>query len=200
MSSTKAVPHSTPAPANKPLFTLIRIHTRAQVLEQLRIPVAVLSSTVFPTLALVFFVLPQTAVTSNPQASLMSIAQLAVFGVYMGASFAPNHKGMPIIPKDSKVDFLSRQVLTSRNIKGTGMNTLMGGLNYQIEHHLFPNMPRPNLARASEIVKAYCAEHKIPYTETTLTQSYGIVVRYLNEVGLSARDPFDCPMTAQRRR
>jgi fatty acid desaturase len=145
-------------------------------------------------LAAVFFFLPVG------MAFAFIGVQLAVFGVYMGASFAPNHKGMPIIPKDSKVDFLSRQVLTSRNIKGTGMNTLMGGLNYQIEHHLFPNMPRPHLARASEIVKAYCADHKIPYTETTLTQSYGIVVRYLNEVGLSARDPFDCPMTAERRR
>ena len=66
---------------NSSQLHLIRAHTRAQVLEQLRIPVAVLSSTVFPTLALVFFVLPQTAVTSNPVASLMSIAQLAVFGV-----------------------------------------------------------------------------------------------------------------------
>ncbi len=121
--------------------------------------------------------------------------QLAVFGVYMGASFAPNHKGMPILPRDAKVDFLRRQVLTSRNIKGGwAMDTFMGGLNYQIEHHLFPNMPRPHLKRAQEIAKEYCAGHKIPYTETTLTQSYGIVVQYLNRVGLSAGgDPFDCP-------
>lgn len=81
MTGTAAARPPATQPANKPLFALIRIHTRAQVLEQLRIPVAVLSSTVFPTLALVFFVLPQTAVTSDPQASLMSIAQLAVFGV-----------------------------------------------------------------------------------------------------------------------
>jgi fatty acid desaturase len=133
--------------------------------------------------------------------------QLAVFGVYMGASFAPNHKGMPLIPKDSKVDFLSRQVLTSRNIVGrTPLGTrvvdaLMGGLNYQVEHHLFPSMPRPNLAYASTIVREYCATHKIPYTEATLPQSYGTVIRYLNKVGLSARDPFDCPMvTAYRPR
>jgi len=128
--------------------------------------------------------------------------QLAVFGVYMGASFAPNHKGMPLIPKDSKVDFLSRQVLTSRNISGgRWVNALMGGLNYQVEHHLFPSMPRPNLARASRIVREHCAAHKIPYTETTLPKSYGIVVNYLNKVGLSARDPFDCPMvTAYRPR
>ncbi len=125
--------------------------------------------------------------------------QLAVFGVYMGASFAPNHKGMPQLPRDSKVDFLSRQVLTSRNIVGRGMNTLMGGLNYQVEHHLFPSMPRPHLARASQLVKEHCAKHSIPYTETGLVQSYGIVIRYLNRVGLSARDPFDCPVTSKYR-
>lgn len=121
--------------------------------------------------------------------------QLAVFGVYMGASFAPNHKGMPLLPKDSKVDFLRRQVLTSRNIRGGWvMDTFMGGLNHQVEHHLFPNMPRPHLHRARVIAQAYCAERDVAYTETSLTESYAIVIRYLNRVGLSAGgDPFDCP-------
>ncbi len=124
--------------------------------------------------------------------------QVGVFGLYMGASFAPNHKGMPILPHDSKVDFLRRQVLTSRNITGLGTTTFMGGLNYQIEHHLFPNMPRPHLAKAREIAKEYCDSHNILYTETTLTQSYGIVIAYLNRVGLSAGgDPFDCPAATQ---
>ncbi len=121
--------------------------------------------------------------------------QLAIFGLYMGASFAPNHKGMPILPRGSKVDFLSRQVLTSRNIRsGHFMNHFMGGLNYQIEHHLFPSMARPNLRRAGEIVKEYCASRGILYTEVNLFTSYGIVIRHLNEVGLGADgDPFDCP-------
>ena len=44
--------------------------------------------------------------------------QLAVFGLYMGATFAPNHKGMPIVPANVKLDFLSKQVRTSRNITG----------------------------------------------------------------------------------
>ncbi len=126
--------------------------------------------------------------------------QLAVFGVYMGASFAPNHKGMPIIPRDEKVDFLSKQVLTSRNISGFGMGTFMGGLNYQIEHHLFPNMPRPHLARAREMVIAHCEAQGVKYTETTLMRSYGIVIAYLNRVGLAARDPFDCPEVSRYRR
>jgi len=120
--------------------------------------------------------------------------QMAVFGVYMGASFAPNHKGMALIPSDARLDFLSKQVLTSRNIRGGWfMNILMGGLNYQIEHHLFPNMARPHLAKAREIGREHCASIDMPYTETSLVESYSIVIAYLNRVGLAARDPFDCP-------
>ncbi|WP_084106125.1 acyl-CoA desaturase [Demequina sp. NBRC 110056] len=120
--------------------------------------------------------------------------QMAVFGVYMGASFAPNHKGMLVVDADVRMDFLSKQVLTSRNIRGGwAMSILTGGLNYQIEHHLFPNMARPHLGRAREIVREYCAAHDVPYTETSLIESYGIVIAYLNRVGLAARDPFDCP-------
>jgi fatty acid desaturase len=121
--------------------------------------------------------------------------QLAVFGLYMGASFAPNHKGMPIISAGSKLDFLRKQVLTSRNVSGGWFMTfLLGGLNYQVEHHLFPSMPRPHLARAQRLVRAHCADQRIPYTEVGLFASYRIVIRYLNRVGLAARDPFDCPM------
>jgi fatty acid desaturase len=126
--------------------------------------------------------------------------QLAVFGVMMGASFAPNHKGMPTIAHDAKVDFFSRQVRTSRNIRGGWwVSFLMGGLNYQVEHHLFPSMPRPALKQARLLVRDHCDSLDVPYTETTLLRSYGIVVRYLNRVGLAARDPFDCPMTSELR-
>ncbi len=126
--------------------------------------------------------------------------QLGLFGLLLGGSFAPNHKGMPIVPKNMKIDFLHRQVVMSRNIRGGWViDVAMGGLNYQIEHHLFPSMPRPNLRRAQPIVKAFCREQGIPYTETSLPQSYGIVVRYLNAVGLGARDPFTCPLVREYR-
>lgn len=125
--------------------------------------------------------------------------QLAVFGVYMGASFAPNHKGMPIVRPDEKLDFFTKQVRTSRNIRGrVWASALLGGLNYQVEHHLFPSMPRPHLARARRIVREHCRTEGIPYTETSLIRSYGIVIRYLNQVGLGERDPFECPMLAMR--
>lgn len=127
--------------------------------------------------------------------------QLAVFGVYMGASFAPNHKGMAIIAPDARLDFFSKQVRTSRNIKGGWWATvLMGGLNHQVEHHLFPNMSRLHLSKARGIVRDYCSANDVPYTETSLGRSYAIVIDYLNRVGLAARDPFDCPMAAELRR
>ena len=127
--------------------------------------------------------------------------QLAVFGVYMGASFAPNHKGMPVIAHDARLDFFTKQVRTSRNIRGGWWATwLMGGLNYQVEHHLFPSMARPYLAKARTIVMEHCETLGVPYTETSLIRSYGIVIAYLNRVGLAARDPFECPITAEYRR
>ncbi|KHL10711.1 UNVERIFIED_CONTAM: delta fatty acid desaturase [Mumia flava] len=126
--------------------------------------------------------------------------QMAVFGVLLGMSFAPNHKGMPTVPESMKLDFLRRQVLVSRNVRGGPfVDLLMGGLNYQIEHHLFPSMARPHLKKAQPIVREYCAREGIPYTEVGLFRSYAIVVDYLNNVGLRARDPFDCPLSAQLR-
>lgn len=126
--------------------------------------------------------------------------QLATFGLYLGSSFAPNHKGMPLIDREATVDFLHRQVLTSRNIRGgPAVTWAMGGLNHQIEHHLFPRMPSVNLRRARPIVRTFCAERGVPYTETGLLTAYRIVIRYLNRVGLGHADPFDCPLATQYR-
>lgn len=144
--------------------------------------------------AAVFLLLPPG------KAGLFLGVQLAVFGFYMACSFAPNHKGMALVPADMRIDFLRRQVLTSRNIRGNWLvDWLLGGLNYQVEHHLFPSMPRPNLRRIQPLVRRYCRERSIAYTETGLFASYGRVVAYLNDVGLRARDPFECPIVAQYR-
>ena len=129
------------------------------------------------------------------------VFMMMIFGFFMGAAFAPNHKGMPLIENDAKIDFFQRQVLTSRNIRGSWLkDNLMGGLNYQVEHHLFPSMPRPNLAKAHKIVVEYCAERGVPLVEMNLLSSYVVIIKYLNKVGLSGQtDPFVCPMVAQLR-
>ncbi len=126
--------------------------------------------------------------------------QLAVFGVLLGGAFAPNHIGMPIVPRGLSVSFLHRQVLASRDIRGgIVVRFLMGGLDTQIEHHLFPGMPRPNLRRAQSIVRGYCRDHGVAYTETTIWRAYGTVLGYLNRVGLGHRDAFACPLAQQFR-
>lgn len=134
------------------------------------------------------------------KASAFFAVQMATFGLMLGASFAPNHKGMPIVAANTRVDFLRRQVLMSRNIRGGLLvDFAMGGLNYQIEHHLFPSMPRPNLRLVQPIVREYCRAHAITYTETGLFESYGIVVRHLNRIGLRGQTTFECPLASQYR-
>jgi fatty acid desaturase len=79
-------------------------------------------------------------------------------------------------------------VLTSRNVRGSRLvDFLLGGLNYQIEHHLFPNMPRPNLRRAQPLIRAFCTRHNIPYTEATMFGSYAEAIRHLHHVGAPLR-------------
>lgn len=144
--------------------------------------------------ALMFWVLP-------PSKAIACLAvQLVVFGLYLGSMFAPNHIGMPIVSPTVKLDFLRRQVLMSRNISGgLWLSILMGGLNYQIEHHLFPSMARPHLRKVQPLVAAYCQAEGVPYTETTLWTAYRQVIVHLNTVGMADRDPFLCPLVAQRR-
>ena len=169
-----------------------RVFARAPM-QRRPVEIAFLIFRIVAYLALVFFVL------SPGIAAAFLAVQLGLFGMYMGLSFAPNHKGMPIVGKDVKLDFLTRQVLMSRNIRGNlFIDFMMGGLNYQIEHHLFPSMPRPHLRRAAPTIAQFCADHNVPYTQTGLAESYGIVTRYINRVGLGEKDPFACPLLEQR--
>jgi len=147
-----------------------------------RIESVLLSAHLVGYLAGVFLVL-------SPVKALAFIAvHQAIFGLYMGSSFAPNHKGMAVIAPGEQLDFLRRQVLTSRNVRGGWFtDLLLGGLNYQIEHHLFPNMPRPNLRKAQRLVFQYCQEHQISYTETSLVGSYAAALGYLHRLGAPLR-------------
>jgi fatty acid desaturase len=95
---------------------------------------------------------------------------------------------MPTIASGRKLDFLRRQVLTTRNVRGgVWVDFTLGALNYQVEHHLFPSMPRPNLRRAQPIVRAFCAEKGIEYSECGWLRTYGYVLEHLHAVGAPLR-------------
>jgi fatty acid desaturase len=131
-------------------------------------------------------------VLSPVRAVLFIVVQQGLFGLYLGCSFAPNHKGMPILEAEDRSDFLRRQALTSRNVRGGWLTDFaLGGLNYQIEHHLFPSMPRPNLRRSQALIEAFCQQRGVSYCESSLVGSYVLALRHLNAMGKLAR-----PVTA----
>jgi fatty acid desaturase len=141
-----------------------------------------LGAHVLAYLGAVFLVLP-------PGKALVFLAvHQACYGVYLGCTFAPNHKGMPVLTAEDELDFLRRQVLTSRNVRGGWLvTTALGGLNYQIEHHLFPSMPTANLRKAQPIVRDYCRSIGVDYAECGLFASWGQALRHLHEVGRPLR-------------
>jgi fatty acid desaturase len=158
---------------------LIRQHDRTAALEG-----ALLALHAALYLTVVFWFL------SPLKAVAFILIQQAVFSVYLGCSFAPNHKGMPIIDPEQGLSFVRRQVISSRNVAGGWFtNVLLGGLNFQIEHHLFPSMPRPNLSRAQSIVRTFCADNGLSYREDSLTGSYRQTIRALQAGAIAAPQP-----------
>src|SRR5215207_584830 len=112
----------------------------------------------------------------------------ALFGLYMASVFAPNHKGMLIVSKDENMDFLRLQVLTARNVRAHPITDFWyGGLNYQVEHHLFPSMARNQLREAQVIIHQFCRDLDISYHETSMFHSYVEILEYLHLVSAPLR-------------
>ncbi|HEY3480712.1 MAG TPA: acyl-CoA desaturase [Streptomyces sp.] len=123
------------------------------------------------------------------QALAFAALHHALFGLHLGCAFAPNHKGMEMPEEGSRWGHLRRQVLTSRNVRGNPVTDwFLGGLNYQIEHYLFPSLPRPHLRLAQPLVRAHCRRVGIPYTETTLLDSYAQALTHMHQVGAPLRE------------
>ena len=171
-----------------PLLTLLGVSLKRDSIQALRtgtmkrrgLEATLLGVHVAAYLGALFLVLTPV------QAVAFLVVHQALFGVYLGLTFAPNHKGMP--HPDGTEDYLRKQVLTSRNVRGGRfVDVALGGLNYQIEHHLFPAMPSPNLRRAQPIVERFCAEVGVSYEVTGLIDSYGQALRHLHAVGADLR-------------
>ncbi|KAI8988288.1 delta-6-fatty acid desaturase [Mycotypha africana] len=114
---------------------------------------------------------------------LFFLISQATTGYTLALVFALNHNGMPVITEEKaeKMEFFEIQVVTGRDVS---MNTLgdwfMGGLNYQIEHHLFPDMPRHNLPKVKPIVKSLCKKYDIYYHDTSFIRGTLEVLKALD--------------------
>jgi len=83
-------------------------------------------------------------------------------GVFLALVFAPAHMGLPIV-EDQNHDWL-HQLETTRNLElPRVVSFFFIGLDYQVEHHLFPKIPHANLPRAAEITAAWCKRHGVTY-------------------------------------
>lgn len=122
------------------------------------------------------------------QGFVFILVQKALFGLYMASVFAPNHKGMLIVGKEEALDFLQLQVLTARNVRAHPITDFWyGGLNYQVEHHLFPSMARNQLREAQIIIRKFCEDRKIRYYETSMFNSFVEILDYLHVVSAPLR-------------
>lgn len=112
-------------------------------------------------LYLLFTFLPWTT------AVMFFVVHALAGGLYMGVAFAPNHKGEQITGEEEQVTWLN-QITSTRDLFPNWFSFhFFGGLNFQIEHHLFPGMPRMHYWKANKIVKAFCARNNIAFNETT---------------------------------
>lgn len=128
------------------------------------------------------------AVAGPGAAVMIVLIQKAVTGLYVASVITPNHMGMRQTDGGDSLDFMRRQVLTSRNVRSTRLTDLLyGSLNLQIEHHLFPRMTRRNLTRARPIVRQYCMETGVPYHEVSIGRAYVELLRFLHAVGAPLR-------------
>lgn len=104
-------------------------------------------------------------------------------GLFLALVFGLGHNGMAVYQADERPDFWKLQVSTTRNIiSNPFVDFFCGGLQYQVDHHLFPSLPRHNLRQAHELVRSFCKEQGVSYHETDMVVGTQEVLSHLSEV------------------
>src|ERR1700691_4251624 len=92
------------------------------------------------------------------------------------------------LDEETKAEWYLRQLLGSANFEGSRfLHIMAGSLGYQIEHHLFPDLPCNRYAEMSVRVKALCEKYNLPYTIGPLHRQYGQVLRTLMNLSLPGK-------------
>jgi len=104
-------------------------------------------------------------------------------GLMLALVFGLGHNGMAVYPADERPDFWKLQVSTTRNVISTPFaDWFCGGLQCQVDHHLFPSLPRHNLSKVNALVKLFCKEHGVTYHETNMWNGTIEVLTHLHKV------------------
>jgi fatty acid desaturase len=117
----------------------------------------------------IFYLLPFSS------AIVVFITLYITLSAWLAFGFITNHLGCEVfdLEEGKKLSWMEMQMRGSRSLKGgLFVHWFYGGLNTQIEHHLFPKAPRFNLLKVQAITKEFAQKHKIKYFETTPIQAY----------------------------
>ncbi len=105
-----------------------------------------------------------------------------LWSAWFGAVIITNHLGLEMFPEEeySSFSWLELQNRTSRNVRGGRFtHWFYGGLNTQVEHHLYPRASRFYLPKAAKITEAFCEKHGIVYQSMSPWQSYKQIYHFL---------------------
>lgn len=118
------------------------------------------------------------------------VAQLTC-GILLALVFGLGHNGMAVYPANQRPDFWKLQVSTTRNITSNWfVDWFCGGLHFQVEHHLFPGIPRHNLKKVHVLVESFCKHHGVSYYETDMITGTLEVLRHLSSVSREFMEHF----------
>jgi fatty acid desaturase len=140
-----------------------------------------------PYAALRFVGLPALFLPLGPLTSLSvalnSLGAEVLSNLHCFVIIVPNHAGDDLErfdgPPASRAEWFVRQVRGSVNFKtGGDLNDFLHGfLNYQVEHHLFPDLPPRAYQRLQPKVKALCEKYGVPYRQESVWKRLGQLVR-----------------------
>jgi len=104
-------------------------------------------------------------------------------GLFLALVFGLGHNGMAVYPADQRPDFWKLQVSTTRNVTSNMfVDWFCGGLQYQVDHHLFPQLPRHNLKKAHQRIERFCMEQGVKYHEADMFTGTVEVLSHLSQV------------------
>lgn len=114
-------------------------------------------------------------------------------GLSLALVFGLGHNGMAVYDAAHRPDYWKLQVTTTRNVTQDPLGFVhwfCGGLDYQVEHHLFPTMPRHSLAECNRRVQKFCKEHDVTYHETNMWVGTLEVLNHLQEIAEEVIEDF----------
>lgn len=136
--------------------------------------------------ALYFLLVARIAMTGSLWTALLfHVVSQACGGLFLGVVFSVGHNAMDVFTEAEmrSLDFIRLQVRTTRNVNPHWFTDwFCGGLNYQVEHHIFPSIPRHHLPALSRMFREFCLKHSIPYTSETLIKGTESVCGLLKSV------------------